>query len=161
MTDILMILFLLFVLSLIVLDISMIISLIKPGDERKQMVVWKASAYTLLAAVGAMVINIIHNIIQTDAMQIQSIYPACRYRHHLLFLSVVLQKAVWWLSMENIIRARRKELHLSQEELAKKCGVSRQTINAIENNKYDPTLALAFRLAKELQLTVDSLFRPT
>lgn len=55
MTDILMILFLLFVLSLIVLDISMIISLIKPGDERKQMVVWKASAYTLLAAVGAMV----------------------------------------------------------------------------------------------------------
>ena len=70
MTDILMILFLLFVLSLIVLDISMLISLIKPGDERKQMVVWKASAYTLLAAVGAMVINIIHNIIQTDAMQI-------------------------------------------------------------------------------------------
>lgn len=63
--------------------------------------------------------------------------------------------------MENIIRARRKELHLSQEELAKKCGVSRQTINAIENNKYDPTLALAFRLAKELQLTVDSLFQPT
>lgn len=63
--------------------------------------------------------------------------------------------------MENIIRARRKELHLSQEELAKKCGVSRQTVNAIENNKYDPTLALAFRLAKELQLTVDSLFRPT
>ena len=60
--------------------------------------------------------------------------------------------------MENVIRNRRKELGLSQEELAKKCGVSRQTVNAIENNKYDPTLALAFSLAKELQLTVDELF---
>ena len=57
--------------------------------------------------------------------------------------------------MENIIRSRRKDLGLSQEELAKKCGVSRQTVNAIENNKYDPTLALAFRLARELKLTVD------
>ncbi|RHS58808.1 transcriptional regulator [Ruminococcus sp. AM46-18] len=62
--------------------------------------------------------------------------------------------------MENVIRNRRKELGLSQEELAKKCGVSRQTVNAIENNKYDPTLALAFSLAKELQLTVDELFIP-
>lgn len=62
--------------------------------------------------------------------------------------------------MENIIRNRRKELGLSQEELAKKCGVSRQTVNAIEINKYDPTLALAFNLAKELQLTVDELFHP-
>ncbi len=60
--------------------------------------------------------------------------------------------------MENIIRCRRKELGLSQEELAKKCGVSRQTVNAIENNKYDPTLTLAFALAKELQVTVDELF---
>lgn len=60
--------------------------------------------------------------------------------------------------MENIIRERRKEIGLSQEELAKKCGVSRQTVNAIENNKYDPTLALAFCLAKELQVTVDELF---
>ena len=62
--------------------------------------------------------------------------------------------------MENVIRNRRKELGLSQEELAKKCGVSRQTVNAIENNKYAPTLALAFSLAKELQLTVDELFIP-
>ncbi len=60
--------------------------------------------------------------------------------------------------VENIIRSRRKELGLLQDELAKKCGVSRQTINAIENNKYDPTLALAFNLAKELQVTVDELF---
>ena len=62
--------------------------------------------------------------------------------------------------MENSIRERRKELGLSQEELAKRCGVSRQTVNAIETNKYDPTLSLAFALAKELQTTVDILFMP-
>ena len=62
--------------------------------------------------------------------------------------------------MKNIIREKRKELGLSQEELAKRCGVSRQTVNAIENNKYDPTLALAFRLAGELQVTVNQLFSP-
>lgn len=62
--------------------------------------------------------------------------------------------------MENIIREKRKELGLSQDELARKCGVSRQTVNAIENNRYDPTLALAFRLAAELQTTVDGLFSP-
>ena len=55
--------------------------------------------------------------------------------------------------MENTIRNRRKELGLSQ--------VSRQTVNAIENNKYDPTLALAFSLAKELCVTVDELFIPS
>lgn len=62
--------------------------------------------------------------------------------------------------MENVIKDRRKELGLSQEELAKKCDVSRQTVNAIENNKYDPTLTLAFSLARELGITVDELFNP-
>ena len=62
--------------------------------------------------------------------------------------------------MDNQIRALRKALGLSQEELAKACGVSRQTINAIENNKYDPTLALAFRLSEALETTVDALFSP-
>ncbi len=64
------------------------------------------------------------------------------------------------VNMENVIRNKRKEKGISQEELAKRCGVSRQTINAIENDKYDPTLSLAFRLAWELGLTVDELFTP-
>lgn len=63
--------------------------------------------------------------------------------------------------MENHIHERRKALGLSQLELAKRCGVSRQTINAIENNKYDPTLALAFSLAANLGVTVDELFIPS
>ena len=62
--------------------------------------------------------------------------------------------------MKNSIRDRRKESGISQEELAKKCCVSRQTINAIENNKHDPSLSLAFRLAAELGATVDELFTP-
>lgn len=60
--------------------------------------------------------------------------------------------------MQNRIKQLRKEAGYSQEELAKKCAVSRQTINAIENDKYDPTLTLAFSLAKELKTTVDELF---
>ncbi|MEL7622315.1 MAG: helix-turn-helix transcriptional regulator [Clostridiales bacterium] len=60
--------------------------------------------------------------------------------------------------MKNHIRDLRKEKKLSQDELAKLCNVTRQTINAIENNKYDPTLILAFRLAYLLQTTVDELF---
>lgn len=63
-------------------------------------------------------------------------------------------------NVENKIREMRREKGLLQEQLAKRCGVSRQTINAIENNKYDPTLALAFKLAQELGTTVDELFTP-
>lgn len=62
--------------------------------------------------------------------------------------------------MKNTIREGRKALGISQERLSRQCGVSRQTVNAIENNKYDPTLALAFRLAKALGTTVDRLFEP-
>lgn len=60
--------------------------------------------------------------------------------------------------VENRIKELRKIKKMSQDELAKVCGVSRQTINAIENNKYDPSLTLAFQLAKELGATVDELF---
>lgn len=61
--------------------------------------------------------------------------------------------------MENQIRTLRKEQKLSQKAISERVGVSRQTINAIENNKYDPTLKLAFRLADELNTTVDELFK--
>lgn len=60
--------------------------------------------------------------------------------------------------MKNNIRELRKSIKLSQEELAKLCNVSRQTINAIENDKYDPTLQLAFNIATVLNTTVDKLF---
>ena len=62
--------------------------------------------------------------------------------------------------MKNSIRELRKNKKLSQAELANLCQVTRQTINAIENDKYDPTLQLAFDLARVLDTTVDNLFEP-
>ena len=62
--------------------------------------------------------------------------------------------------MRNNIKKLRKDKKLSQAELAELCKVTRQTINAIENDKYDPTLQLAFSLSKYLDSTVDELFIP-
>ena len=62
--------------------------------------------------------------------------------------------------MRNKIKVLRKQLGLRQEDMAEKLGVTRQTIIAIENDKYDPTLSLAFKLAHLLGTTVDELFFP-
>lgn len=60
--------------------------------------------------------------------------------------------------MKNRIHELRKAAGLRQEDVASILRVTRQTINAIENNKYDPTLALAMRLARLLGTTVEELF---
>ena len=60
--------------------------------------------------------------------------------------------------MRNIIKQLRKQAGLRQEDLARELGVTRQTINAIENNKYDPTLGLAMRLARLLKTPVEDIF---
>jgi putative transcriptional regulator len=60
--------------------------------------------------------------------------------------------------LKNKIREIRKSMNISQDELAKKCNVTRQTVNAIENEKYDPTLLLAFKLSMNLHCKVDELF---
>lgn len=62
--------------------------------------------------------------------------------------------------MKNKIREYRKQMGMSQDTLSKNVNVSRQTVNAIENNKYDATLQLAFKLAKQFNTTVDDLFNP-
>ncbi|MBR2912806.1 MAG: helix-turn-helix transcriptional regulator [Oscillospiraceae bacterium] len=60
--------------------------------------------------------------------------------------------------MKNHIKELRRELGLRQEDLASDLGVSRQTIVAIENNKYNPTLELAMKLARRLGTSVENLF---
>ena len=60
--------------------------------------------------------------------------------------------------MENKIREFRMMQKLSQEDVARIAHVSRQTINAIENDKYDPELTLAFKLSEILGTKVDDLF---
>lgn len=62
--------------------------------------------------------------------------------------------------MKNQIKVLRKAKKISQQELADYCKVTRQTANAIENEKYDPSLQLAFDLARNLNTTVDRLFIP-
>ena len=60
--------------------------------------------------------------------------------------------------MKNNIKQLRKAAGLRQEDMAKILGVSRQTIIAIENDKYNPTLELAMKIARLLQLNVEEIF---
>lgn len=60
--------------------------------------------------------------------------------------------------MENGVRSNRERAGWSQGELARRLGVSRQTINAVETDKYDPSLPLALRMAKLFGVPVDQLF---
>lgn len=60
--------------------------------------------------------------------------------------------------MKNRIKELRKKKGYRQEDLAIFLGVSRQTIIAIENDKYDPSLSLALKLAKFLGLSVEEIF---
>ena len=60
--------------------------------------------------------------------------------------------------MKNRIKDLRKSQKLTQDELANAVAVSRQTINAIENDKYNPTLELAIKLARYLRMPVEDLF---
>ena len=60
--------------------------------------------------------------------------------------------------MKNRLKILRAENDLSQEDLAKKLNVSRQTINAIERQKYDPSLPLAIRISKLFDKNVEEIF---
>jgi putative transcriptional regulator len=60
--------------------------------------------------------------------------------------------------MKNRLRELRAEKEWSQGALAEKLGVSRQTINAIETEKYDPSLPLAIRIARLFQQAVEDIF---
>lgn len=60
--------------------------------------------------------------------------------------------------VKNRIRVLRAERRWSQAELADRVGVTRQTVNAVENDKYDPTLPLAFRISRTFDLRVDQVF---
>ena len=62
--------------------------------------------------------------------------------------------------MKNRLRVIRAERNWSQGDLAEKLGVSRQTINAIETGKYDPSLPLAFKIARLIGLKIEDLFQP-
>ena len=60
--------------------------------------------------------------------------------------------------MKNRIRVLRAEKRISQAELAEMVGVSRNSINSIENGKFDPSLPLAFKIAHVFQEAVEAVF---
>jgi putative transcriptional regulator len=62
--------------------------------------------------------------------------------------------------MKNRLRVLRAERDWSQGELADKLEVSRQTVNALENEKYDPSLPLAFRIATLFRMRIEDIFQP-
>ncbi len=62
--------------------------------------------------------------------------------------------------MENRIRELRAVQRWSQADLADALGVSRQTINALETGKYDPSLPLAFKISKLFSLSIEEIFQP-
>lgn len=62
--------------------------------------------------------------------------------------------------MKNRLRVLRAERSWSQADLASRLGVSRQTVNAIETEKYDPSLPLAFRISAVFGLAIEEIFRP-
>lgn len=63
--------------------------------------------------------------------------------------------------MKNRLREMRTEMSWSQGELAARLAVSRQTINAIETEKYDPSLPLAFKIAKLFKCQIEDVFDGT
>jgi putative transcriptional regulator len=60
--------------------------------------------------------------------------------------------------MKNKLRVLRATKEWSQSDLAEKLGVSRQTVNAIETEKYDPSLPLAFKVARLFKLKIEDIF---
>ncbi len=68
MEQAMLIAFVVFLLVLIFLDLAMVISMLRPGDERKQMIVWKTSASTLLVAVLMLVFDIVEALIKGEAV---------------------------------------------------------------------------------------------
>lgn len=62
--------------------------------------------------------------------------------------------------MRNRLKVLRAERDWTQAELAERLDVSRQTVHAIENDKYDPSLPLAFRIARLFDRTIEDIFTP-
>jgi len=62
--------------------------------------------------------------------------------------------------VKNLIKELRKANKWSQEDLAQRLGVSRQTVNAIERERYDPSLELAFKMADVFGQSIETLFTP-
>lgn len=64
------------------------------------------------------------------------------------------------IQMKNRLRSLRAERDWSQADLAEKLGVSRQTVNAVETERYEPSLGLSFKIAKLFAMRIEDIFEP-
>ena len=64
----------------------------------------------------------------------------------------------WEIIVKNRIEEIRKERGIKQEDFAKSMGVSRQTISSLENGRYNPSIILAFKIAKYFDTTIEEVF---
>jgi len=64
------------------------------------------------------------------------------------------------IQMKNRLRVLRAEQKWSQAEVAERLGVSRQTVNAVETEKYEPSITLAFKMARLFDIRIEDIFQP-
>ena len=69
-----------------------------------------------------------------------------------------LLSMLWEVHLKNRIEIIRKEKGIKQEEFAKAMGVSRQTISSLENGRYNPSILLAYKIAKYFEMTIEEVF---
>lgn len=72
-----------------------------------------------------------------------------------MFVSIVFKE---YVNMNNKIKTLRENNHLTQQELADKLDVSRQTIISLENGRYNPSILLAYKISKLFNLTIEEVF---
>ena len=78
-----------------------------------------------------------------------------------LALAEAVRVPMWgWEAMKNRVRELRAQRGWSQAELAERLGVSRQTVIAIEKGRYDPSLPLAFKIARVFGEPIEAIFEP-
>lgn len=126
-------------------------------DEMEMSISLKAIKWAWAYTVLFLLILVIYEYINTKALGLSFLLLITQN----LVLIVVQYLLKWKLGKDKIknnIRELRKKLGVRQEDIATTLGGTRQTINAIENEKYSPTLELAMKLAKLLNTTVEELF---
>ena len=78
--------------------------------------------------------------------------------YSVFFSQGILQKKILVIKMKNKVKIFRAIHDITQEELGKELGVTRQTIIAIEKEKYDPSLILAFKMARYFKTQIEDIF---
>ena len=136
------------------LDIFMLVSLLKPGDERNQIIVWKASSFTLLATIGSNMIDVIENFVKGQYMSTNPFIQLEVAAILFLFLSCIIEKNME-ADMENVIRNRRKELKYTQAFLSEYTGLSVSFISDVERGKPTVEIGKVIQLISILGLDIN------